>query len=175
MRVTLECWRPDFAAALAGTIGDRLVQDTLRDGIPYPYTTADAEAFIGQMRASDANRLIAFAIVCDGTLCGSISVTRQSNVHFRTGELGYYVARTHWGRGIASEAVRQICAYVFAHTDIIRIFAEPFAGNAASCRVLEKNGFVREGTLRQNAVKNGRVLDMYMYARLRSDTRRQSQ
>ncbi|MGB4616762.1 MAG: GNAT family protein, partial [Dethiobacteria bacterium] len=56
--------------------------------------------------------------------------------------------------------------YIFKNTDIIRIFAEPFADNIASCRVLEKAGFVLEGTLRKNAVKNGKILDMKLYALL---------
>lgn len=63
-----------------------------------------------------------------------------------------------------TNAVKQVCKYVFDNTDIIRIFAEPFAYNTASCRVLEKSGFHFEGTLRSNAVKNGKVIDMKMYA-----------
>lgn len=47
---------------------------------------------------------------------------------------------------------------------MIHIFAEPFAYNIASCRILEKNGFLCEGTLRCNAVKNGKIVDMKMYA-----------
>ena len=69
-----------------------------------------------------------------------------------------------------TSAVRQICAHVFANSDIIRIYAEPFSHNVASCRVLEKAGFRYEGTLRANAVKNGRVIDMRMYALLKTDT-----
>ena len=60
--------------------------------------------------------------------------------------------------------MREACAFVFANTDIIRIFAEPFATNRASCRVLEKAGFSAEGILRCNAVKNGVTRDMKMYA-----------
>ena len=60
--------------------------------------------------------------------------------------------------------MKQICSYIFKYTDIIRIFAEPFAENKASCRVLEKAGFQMEGTLRCNAVKNGKVIDMKLYA-----------
>lgn len=56
------------------------------------------------------------------------------------------------------------------NTDIIRIFAEPFAYNTASCRVLEKAGFPMEGLLRSNAVKNGRVQDMKMYALVRDNS-----
>lgn len=57
-----------------------------------------------------------------------------------------------------------MCTYIFEHTDIIRIFAEPFAYNTASCRVLEKAGFQFEGLLRSNAIKNGKVIDMKMYS-----------
>lgn len=67
-----------------------------------------------------------------------------------------------------TEAVTQICDYVFEKSDIIRIYAEPFAYNAASCRVLEKAGFQFEGTLRSNAVKSGKVIDMKMYSLIRT-------
>ena len=60
-----------------------------------------------------------------------------------------------------------LCQHLFAQTDLLRIFAEPFGENLASCRVLEKAGFQLEGILRCNAVKNGVVRDMKLYARLR--------
>jgi len=100
---------------------------------------------------------------------GSIGVFRQGNVHRRTAELGYYIAKEYRGKGMMTEAVRQVCTYVFDNSDILRIYAEPFSYNAASCRVLEKAGFQYEGTLRRNAVKNGRILDMKMYARLKDE------
>jgi len=81
--------------------------------------------------------------------------------------MGYYVAEPYWGRGLVTCAVNKICRFVFENTDIIRIFAEPFAYNTASCRVLEKAGFACEGTLRKNAVKNGVVIDMKMYSKIR--------
>lgn len=68
-----------------------------------------------------------------------------------------------------TEAVKQICEYVFCKSDILRIYAESFAYNAASCRVLEKAGFQYEGTLRSNAVKNGKVIDMKMYSLLKTE------
>lgn len=68
-----------------------------------------------------------------------------------------------------TEAVRQICEYVFDKSDIIRIYAEPFEYNIASCRVLEKVGFQYEGTLRNNAVKNGKIIDMKMYSLLKAE------
>ena len=68
-----------------------------------------------------------------------------------------------------TEAVKQIFEYVFDKSDIIRIYAAPFAHNIASCRVLEKSGFQYEGTLRSNAIKNGKVVDMKMYSLLKRE------
>lgn len=169
MRIQLRPWEPADAAALAALLSDRRVQDRLRDGLPYPYTEEDGRAYIAAMLAAEKGDTFAFAVTVDGRVVGNVGAFRQGNIHRRTAELGYYLAREYWGRGIMTEAVRQLCAYVFAETDILRIFAEPFADNIGSCRVLEKAGFSYEGTLCANAVKNGRVLDMRMYARLKGD------
>jgi len=79
-------------------------------------------------------------------------------------QTGYYIAEEYWGKGIMTKVIKEVCDYIFKKTDIIRIFAEPFAYNIASCRVLEKAGFELEGTLRNNAVKKNKILDMKMYA-----------
>ena len=135
--------------------------------MPYPYTEQDGANFISDMLSADENETFAFAITVDNKVVGSIGVFRQGNIHRFTAELGYYIAEEYWGRGIMTEAVRQICEYVFEKSDIIRIYAEPFEYNIASCRVLEKVGFQYEGTLRRNAVKNGKVIDMKMYSLLK--------
>lgn len=162
-------WELSDAAELAAALSNKKVQDNLRDGLPYPYTEQDGTDYISAMLAADENEVFAFAITADHRVIGSISVFRQGNIHRQTGELGYYIAEGYWGKGIMTEAVRQICAYVFENSDLLRIYAEPFAHNAASCRVLEKAGFRYEGTLRGNAVKNGKVIDMRMYALLRAE------
>ena len=165
--VNLRDWTIEDAPDLTAAINNKKVLDNLRDGIPHPYTEKDAEAFINATLAAEKDSQYAFAVTYDGKVVGSIGVFRQGNIHRLTAELGYYIAEPYWGKGIMAEAVRQMCEYVFDHTDIIRIFAEPFAFNQASCRVLEKAGFQLEGILRQNAVKNGQLLDMKMYAILR--------
>jgi RimJ/RimL family protein N-acetyltransferase len=152
------------APALARALNNRKVQDNLRDGLPYPYTENDAKVYIRAMLDADENTTFGFAILLDDQVVGSVGVFRRDNVHFRTAEMGYYIAEPFWGRGLGTSAVRQVCDYIFERTNIIRIFAEPYATNAASCRILEKCGFTCEGTLRSNAVKNGRVLDMKLYA-----------
>lgn len=99
------------------------------------------EEFIEATLSADKTTHFAFAIAWNETLIGSIGVFRCENVHAQTAEMGYYIGEPYWGRGFGTSAVQQTCAYIFAHTDIVRIFAEPFAFNLASCRVLEKAGF----------------------------------
>lgn len=106
----------------------------------------------------------AFAITVNDKAIGSIGVFRKDNIHVQTAEMGYYIDESYWGQGLGTSAIKQVCCHIFDNTDIIRIFAEPFVNNIASCRALEKAGFVCEGILKKNAVKNGKVIDMKMYA-----------
>ena len=169
MTCKIRKWELTDAKYLAAAISNEKVQDNLRDGLPYPYTEQDGVEFISAMLSADEEETFAFAITVDDKVVGSIGVFRQGNIHRQTAELGYYIAEEYWGKGIMTDAVRQICAHVFDKSDIIRIYAEPFAYNAASCQVLEKAGFQYEGTLRSNAVKNGRVIDMKMYSLLKEE------
>ena len=169
MKCRIRKWELSDAKDLAAALSNKKVQDNLRDGLPYPYTEQDGKEFISAMLSADESETFAFAITVDNMVIGSIGIFRQGNIHRQTAELGYYIAEEYWGKGIMTEAVKQICAYVFAKSDIIRIYAEPFAYNIASCRVLEKVGFQYEGTLRSNAVKNGKVIDMEMYSLLKEE------
>ena len=162
-------WKLSDAKDLAIALSNRKVQDNLRDGLPYPYTEQDGKDYISDMLSANEDDTFAFAVTADNKVVGSIGVFRQENIHRQTAELGYYVAEEYWSRGIMTEAIKQICEYVFSKSDILRIYAEPFAYNIASCRVLEKAGFQYEGTLRSNAVKNGEVIDMKMYSLLRTE------
>lgn len=169
MDCTIRKWQIDDQYDLAKILNNQKIMNHLRDGLPYPYTVEDAKEYISSMLQANQEKMFAFAISIDEHVIGSISVTRLDNIHYCTGELGYYIGEDYWGKGYATSAVKQVCQYVFEHSDIIRIFAEPFAYNTASCRVLEKAGFIYEGTLHKNAIKNGQVQDMKMYALLRKE------
>ncbi len=164
MNVGIRAWRMEDAESLAHGLDNKNVQDCLRDGLPFPYTVSDAREYISAMLSAAPDRTFAWAVTVEDVAIGSIGAFRKDNVHRFTAEMGYYIGEDYWGRGIMTEAVRRACGEIFQNTDILRIFAMPYAENAASCRVLEKAGFQYEGTLRKNAVKNGRVLDMKMYA-----------
>ncbi len=169
----MECkireWQIEDAENLALVLNNKKILDNLRDGLPYPYTVEDAKEFITSMLSVNKDETYAFAITEDDKAIGSIGVFRCNNIHFRSAEMGYYIAESYWGKGIGTSAVEQTCKYIFENTDILRIFAEPFACNMASCRILEKAGFQCEGILRKNAVKNGVILDMKMYALIKED------
>lgn len=167
MTCSIRKWKLSDAGDLAAALSNKKIQNNLRDGLPYPYTEQDGADFISAMLSADQNDTFAFAIMVDGKAVGSIGVFRQGNIHRLTAELGYYIAEEYWGRGLMTHAVQQACQYVFNNSDIIRIYAEPFAYNTASCRVLEKAGFQYEGTLRNNAIKNGKIIDMRLYALLK--------
>lgn len=164
MECQIRKWEIGDATNLARALNNKNIQNNLRDGLPYPYTEKDAVDFIQAMLDSDKNSTFAFAITVNNEAVGSIGVFRKDNIHSHTAEMGYYIAEPYWGKGLGTSAVKMVCDFIFNDTDIIRIFAEPFAYNTASCRILEKSGFVYEGTLRSNAVKNGQILDMKMYA-----------
>jgi len=81
--------------------------------------------------------------------------------------MGYWLGEPFWGKGIMTEAVARLSEYALEHFDLMRIYAEPYANNPSSCRVLEKAGFVLEGRLHSSVIKDSRVLDQFLYSRTR--------
>ena len=168
MNCILRKWRLSDAEDLAAALNNEKVRNNLRDGLPAPYTPDHARDYIISMLSSDENSTFAYAITIDDRAVGSIGAFRQGNIHRQTAELGYYLAEEYWGKGIMTDAIAQLCGIVFETTDILRIFAEPFSYNTGSRRALEKAGFQLEGIMKNNAVKNGKVLDMALYSLTRA-------
>ena len=155
-------WEPADAPALTRHANDRSVWENLRDRFPHPYTELDARTFIRASRA--ARPPTNFAIDVGGESVGAIGIIPGHDVERVGAEVGYWVSKDFRGRGIASDALRGFTRWAFEEFDLERIFAVPFLRNAASCRVLEKAGYAREGILKRSAIKDGVVLDQAMYA-----------
>ncbi len=166
---TLRPWQPGDAEAVAAAANDPQIAANLRNVFPHPYTLADAQWYVNDCIAQGEARQLTRAIVIDGKAAGSIGVFVKDDVYEKSAELGYWLARDHWGRGVMTEAVRQLCREAFRRFDVLRIYAEPFADNQGSRRVLEKAGFTCEGTMRNGVYKNGRVHSYCMYALLREE------
>jgi RimJ/RimL family protein N-acetyltransferase len=157
-------WRPEDAEALVPHADDRRVWLNLRDRFPHPYRPEDARRFLEHAVTVPSW----FAIEVEGGAAGAIGYEPGTDVERVGAELGYWLGAAHWGRGIVTAAVRAVVEHAFGAEPVLqRLFALPFAGNLASARVLEKAGFQREGTLRSSALKDGKLLDQWMYARLR--------
>jgi [ribosomal protein S5]-alanine N-acetyltransferase len=158
----LRPWRAGDEPSLSRHADDREIWRNLRDRFPHPYTMADAEAWIRLVAEED--RPMNFAIEVDGEAVGGIGLEQGTDIERITAELGYWLGRMFWGRGIVSAAVRGITQYAFSTLGLTRVYALPFARNVASIRVLEKAGYIREGRLRRNALKEGEVLDQVLFA-----------
>ena len=166
---TLRPWRRSDAEAVAAAANNPSIAANLRNIFPSPYTLADAEWYIGDCIAQGEDRQLSRAIMIEGKAAGSIGVFVKDDVYEKSAELGYWLAEPYWGRGVMTEAVGQLCREAFKRFDILRIFAEPFADNLGSRKVLEKAGFTCEGTMRNGVFKNGRVHSYCMYALLREE------
>jgi RimJ/RimL family protein N-acetyltransferase len=166
--IVVRDWREDDAAAVAVQANDRWVWLGLRDAFPHPYGLADAHAFIALARGMSPRTFLAIDV--DGHVAGGIGYVRHGGVERVNAEVGYWLGHGYWGRGIATTAVRLLTRHAFAvHPELRRLWAVPYATNAASARVLEKAGYQREAVLRQSVIKDGRVLDQLVYAILRDE------
>jgi ribosomal-protein-alanine N-acetyltransferase len=159
-------WNSQDAGALVKYANNRKVWLNLRDAFPHPYVAADADAFLELVARQ--NPMTFFAIATREEAIGGIGVTLHQDVHRLTAELGYWLCEPYWGKGIMTEAVATFTDYAFACFGLVRIHADPYAGNSPSCRVLEKAGYVLEGRLRSSVIKDGRILDQLLYAQVRS-------
>jgi len=168
----LRPWRPEDAETVAIAADNPKIAANLRNVFPHPYSLADAEWYINDCVAQGEERQLTRAIVINGRAAGSIGVFVKDDVYEKSAELGYWLAEEHWGKGVMTEAVRRICREAFGRFGIIRVFAEPFADNQGSRRVLEKAGFTYEGTMRDGVFKYGQVHSYCVYSLLREELER---
>lgn len=165
--IRLRPWRMEDAGEVAFYANNAAIAANLRDGFPHPYTMKDALGFIRTAMAETKNCF--FAVDLEGKAIGSIGAFFQTDVYRDNAEIGYWLAEPYWGHGYMSEAIRLLTAHLMRSSDVYRLYAEPFARNKASCRALEKAGFVREALLKGNVIKNGIREDTCIYALLRPD------
>jgi len=162
-RCTIRPWRLQDAESLARHANNRNVWIALRDHFPHPYSIGDAHTFLKSV--IDSEPVTLFCVEVNGAAVGGIGIRIGVDVHRQTAELGYWLGQEFWRRGIITEAVAVFADFCFEEFQLRRIYAEPFANNPASARVLEKAGFALEGRLKNNVIKDGKVLDSLLYAR----------
>jgi RimJ/RimL family protein N-acetyltransferase len=167
MEVTLptcrvRSWRASDVDSLAAHANNRRIWLNLRDAFPHPYEKRHAREFIRGVRRRDPTTN--FAIVVDDQAVGGIGFLIRPDVERVSAEVGYWLGEPFWGRGIVTDALVAVTEHAVRAHGLRRLFAVPFAWNIASCRVLEKAGYVLEARLRSSAIKNGEIVDQLQYA-----------
>ena len=165
--VSIRPYSDDDLDSLVRSANNANVRRYLVDRFPYPYTRGDASSWLAEVKRQDP--LTSFAIAEAGSVIGGIGLQIGTDIYRVTADLGYWLSQDHWGRGIATRAVRAFTRWAFDSFPLERLQAGVFASNAASCRVLEKCGFSCDGRLRRSVVKEGVVMDQLLYAILRTE------
>jgi len=161
MYISLRPWLLEDVTTLTAYFNNQNIKNNLRDYIPYPYSTTDAEKFIESQ--TDLLPTQNFAVLNEQEIVGGIGIILQEDIYKMNVELGYWIAEEFWGTGIATIAVELITQYVFDSFTINRIVAEVFDYNKASMRVLEKNGYYLESVRRKGILKNDVLIDDFIW------------
>jgi ribosomal-protein-alanine N-acetyltransferase len=168
-QLCLSEFRPSDKPALIEHLNDQdIYERTFR--IPFPYTDADADAFLARVaKATEQHGQSAhFAIrTGDDALIGGCGLNDFEIGKSHRAEIGYWLAKPFWGRGIMTEVVQRMCQHAFEEFGLAKIIAHVYTMNPASARVLEKCGFVQEGWLRRHFVKDGQFIDAWLFALLK--------
>jgi RimJ/RimL family protein N-acetyltransferase len=138
---TLRSWEKEDKPALVRNANNRKVWRNLTDTFPHPYTEANADFWT--TIANQATPSIHFAIDLEGATVGGIGIISAEDIARHTGQFGYWLGETYWGKGIATAAAHAMVAHAFSGSLFQRLEAPVFAWNPASMRVLEKAWFIR--------------------------------
>ncbi len=159
-KVRLRTWDSSDVERLTQLANNINIAKYLTNGFPHPYAESDAKKFIEM--SNDQNMVR--AILADEELVGGIGLHKQSDIHEKCAELGYWVGEPFWGKGIATRAIPLIVDEGFRDLGINRIYARTFSNNPGSSRVLEKVGFQYEGKLKAAVYKGNEFLDLNLFA-----------
>ena len=136
--------------------------------LPRPYGREDAERFVASQLLRDRATHPSWAITRADAVIGGVNL--RFDFEHRSVEMGYSVARRHWGNGVCTEAARAVIDAAFSvHTDLNRACARADSANVASQRVMEKVGMSKEGVLRLSRVERGEAFDEAWFSILRSE------
>ena len=153
--------------AIVENANNREVSKYMRDSFPYPYTKENAVQWIDFVKKNYSS--LFFAIADETELIGGIGAVPQTDVHRFSAEVGFWLGQSHWNKGIITIALPVFCNYLFTKFNFNRLTANVFEGNEASKKVLEKTGFVLEGTQRKNVFKENKFVNHYTYGLLKED------
>jgi len=165
-KFVLRPYRKGDGESLAKNINDKTIaRSTLR--IPYPYTLKDAKEWVRKNLKESRKKKpaeINFVVDINGEVAGGIGL---SEIKDHQAEIGFWVTRKHRNKGITTLALRKVTKYGFEKIKLKRIYACVFPFNKASMKILKKNGYKLEGVLRKDIKKGNKLLDNYLFAKVK--------
>ncbi len=162
-KVNLRPWRQDDLDELVKLGNNINIWRQLRDLFPHPYSYEAGQVWLEIATTPDST---VFVIEYEGSFAGGIGYHPGRDIERCSAEVGYWLGEPFWSKGIATRAIVLLIEKATTHEPLTRLFATPFATNAASRRVLEKTGFTLDTILRRAAIKEGLIRDMCLYSLL---------
>jgi ribosomal-protein-alanine N-acetyltransferase len=167
---TIRPYRKGDYISLAKNANNKKISKNLPDSFPSPYTEKSSKEWIKKVQKMyKIGPILNFVIDIDGLAVGTIGGNIHKNKPFIVG-FGYWLGEDYWRKGITSKAVKIYTKYIFKNIKKIeRIQAETYPWNKGSQGVLLKNRFKLEAILRKNTQKGGKIIDEYMFSKLRNE------
>ncbi len=157
----------DDANDIAENANDYEIWKNVTDRFPHPYKLENAIEFINFVRSVERN--FHFAIIYEGKVIGIISLKRGKHIYRIKAEIGYWIGRKYWNKGIATKAVGLLTHYGFEKQKLEKIEALVFDFNLGSEKVLKKNGFRHVHTFKNHAIKENKIINIKYFALLKEE------
>lgn len=165
--VRLRPVQPEDLPDIARLANDAEIASQLRDQFPHPYTANHAAVFFQWVQQGALGHV--WLITVNSEVAGILSLLPQQDIYRHAAEIGYWLGRPFWNKGIMTKAIALVLYQGFVILGFKRIFAGVFSSNPASVRVLIKNGFKTEGIRKDAVLKNNLFRDEQMLALLKCD------
>lgn len=168
--VELREYQIEIAEKKAAFRNNQIIFDNSYNKVPNPFTLSDVKSFI-KIKIAKKQPSPRKLIYWNDKFVTEIEIEIKKDVFKLGAEIGYFIGEPFWGNGIASKALQLMTGYAFDAFDIIRIEAGVFAFNKASMRVLEKNNFHLESITKDAVLKNGKIIDDYIWIKLKNPSK----
>lgn len=158
--VTLTTWKQHHLTNLIRLANNPKIAQTMGARFPFPYTLQHATEWLNMVTP---NQIYRWAIEVDDELVGSIVLKEITHVTPSIGIIVYWIGEQHWGKGIATDAVKQVVTFAFEQAQFIKIETPVLPWNVSSIKVLKKCGFTKKDTSKHHMVKDGKAIECDLY------------
>ena len=162
MKITIRKTIPEDAKVLHECINDKdIIKELAGYHFPCPLNKIEEDIQKG-LKEWDERKTYSFTIIADEEIAGQIFLENPSK-DFGRYEIGFYIGKDYWGKGIATEAIKQTVNFGFDKLKLYKIYADNDSDNPGSGRAMEKAGMKLEGILKNHTKKNGQFVDLLIW------------